>query len=358
MTQPAPQRPIVAIIGRPNVGKSRLFNRLIGRRTAIVENEPGVTRDRQYGSCTYRGRRFTVVDTGGLDPTRTPSPPEGEGGVRGAVMAQTRQAMDEADLLIVLFDGHEGLMPGDQELVKLLRRAGTLKVFYAVNKLDGQPGGREVVTSLAEFYRLGVSALYPISAEHGYGVDDLLEALLPVLAPPHRGRAQGETAHPCPRIAVIGRPNVGKSTLINTLLGETRLVTDEQPGTTRDPVDTFITHQGKPYCLVDTAGVRRRGRVVSGVEQYSVARTQETVGRADVVLLVLDGVEGVTAQDTKLAGWVLDEGKGLILLVNKWDLVMAEPGRRPALVAEIARQFPFLPGSPVLFISALTGKGL
>ncbi len=355
--------PIVAIIGRPNVGKSRLFNRLIGRRVAIVEDQPGVTRDRQYGTCAYRGRAFTVVDTGGLDaaPAQATVKAPAKPGVAARVAAQSRQAMEEADAVILLLDGKDGVTPTDEDIVRRLMRSSERRgrgpqVVVAVNKLDRPPENAAVQTQLAEFHRLGLSPLYPISAEHGYGVDDLLDAILPLL--PEATSATRPAGPPCPRIAVIGRPNVGKSTLINTILGEARLVTDEQPGTTRDPVDTFITYRDAPYCLVDTAGIRRRGRTEPGVEQYSVGRAREAAARADVAVLVLDGVEGVTEQDTKLAGWILDEGKGLVVAINKWDLAAAEPGRKGAVLAQVDYKLRFLPASPVLFVSALTGKGL
>jgi GTP-binding protein len=335
------QRPIIAIIGRPNVGKSRLFNRLLGKRVAIVEDEPGVTRDRNYAACDYLGRTFTVVDTGGLDLS-----------VRGGIMAQIREqakrAIQEADLLLLVMDGKEGITPVDQEILKLLRHTSK-KAFYVVNKID-QPRDEK---RMVDFYQLGVDSLFPVSAEHGYGVAELLEQVVKLL--PQSDQPPGPI-NENPKIAVLGRPNVGKSTLVNTLLGEERLLTSELPGTTRDSIDTVVEYKDKRYVFIDTAGIRRRGRIEKGVERFSVGRALKSLEWCDVALLLLDGQEGVVEQDTKIAGEILKLGKGCILLVNKWDLREKEPQAMEKFTNELAWRFPFLSYAPRLFLSALTGK--
>jgi GTP-binding protein len=335
------QHPIIAIIGRPNVGKSRLFNRLLGKRVAIVEDEPGVTRDRNYALCNYLGNPFTVVDTGGLEP-----------GIRGGIMAQirdqTKRAMEEADLLLFVMDGKEGITPVDQEILELLRHTSK-PVFYVINKIDGPKSEKKVY----DFYRLGVDTFYPISAEHGYGVSELLEQVIKVLPIPD---PVADGSNELPKIAVVGRPNVGKSTLVNAILGEDRLLTSEIPGTTRDSIDTLVEYKGRKYIFIDTAGIRRRGRIERGVEHYSVGRAIETLNRCDLALLLLDGQEGVVEQDTKIAGQILKLGKGCILLINKWDLREKEPQALEKIRSELGRRFPFLSYAPALFISAITGK--
>jgi len=329
--------PLIAIIGRPNVGKSTLFNRILGAKTAIVDDVPGVTRDRNYADGSYRGRPFRLVDTGGLEPSAA-------AGMLALIKRQSQLAIAEADALILLMDGRAGLTPADEEIVRLLR--GTTKpVFVAVNKID-TPRAESL---LADFYRLGFDTLYPVSAEHGLGVDELLEALVPLLPEP-----AGDTVEPeVPRIAVVGRPNVGKSTLVNTLLGQERMVVSEVPGTTRDAIDTLVAWQGRRYLFTDTAGIRRRGRVERGIEGYSVARAMRAMGRSDIAVLVLDGVEGITEQDTKIIGLLLKQGRACVLLVNKWDLRAGEAGARDRYTQELRRRLPFIPWAPVLFGSAL-----
>jgi GTP-binding protein len=337
VTRHSPRAPLIAIIGRPNVGKSTLFNRIIGVKAAIVDDVPGVTRDRNYADGTYRGRPFRLVDTGGLEPSAT-------AGMLALIKRQSQLAIAEADALILLMDGRAGLTPADEEIVGLLR--GIKKpVFVAVNKID-RP---KTESLLADFYRLGFDTLYPVSAEHGLGVDDLLEALVPLLPEPEEETAEAGV----PRIAVVGRPNVGKSTLVNTLLGQERMVVNDVPGTTRDSIDTLVTWQGRRYLFTDTAGIRRRGRVERGIEGYSVARAMRAMGRSDIAVLVLDGVEGITEQDTKIIGLLLKQGRACILLVNKWDLRAGEAGARDRYTQELRRRLPFIPWAPVLFGSAL-----
>jgi GTP-binding protein len=327
----------VAIIGRPNVGKSTLFNRILGRRQAIVKDFPGVTRDRHAAETEYRGRPFRLIDTGGLVPSADDRMLE-------LIREQARLAIDEADALIFLLDGREGLTPIDWEIMDLLR--GVPKpVYVAINKID-TPKSDPLV---GEFYALGVEPLYPLSSEHGAGVAELLDALYPQLPPGSEQAPSTET----PKIAVVGRPNVGKSTFINTLLGENRLVVSDVPGTTRDSIDTLVRHKKAEYLFIDTAGIRRRGRIDPGVERYSVARAMRSLGRADLAVLILDGVEGVTEQDTKIAGLALRGGRACVLLVNKWDLRESDADARAKYEAELHRRFSFLSWASVLYGSAL-----
>jgi GTP-binding protein len=334
--------PIVAIIGRPNVGKSTLFNRILGSRTAIVDDVPGVTRDRNYADAVYRGRKFRLVDTGGLEPSAAE-------GMLALIRRQSELAIAEADILILLMDGRTGLMPPDREVVGQLR--GTVKpLFVAVNKID-TPKNDALV---ADFYQLGTDQLYPVSAEHGIGVAELLDAIYPLLPPLEAEQAEGEI----PRVAIVGRPNVGKSTLVNAVLGEDRVVVSDIPGTTRDSVDSLTTYEGRQYLFTDTAGIRRRGKIDRGVEGYSVARSLRAIGRSDVAVILLDAVEGVTEQDTKIAGMALRQGRACLLFVNKWDLRKGDITARQATEQDLRRRFPFLTWAPVLFGSALEPASL
>ena len=332
-----PHKPLVVIVGRPNVGKSTLFNRIVGHRTAIVDDVSGVTRDRNMAECDYQNHVFTLVDTGGLDLNA-------DDVIVSQIKEQTRTAIAEADLVIAVMDGRVGLSPLDTELADLLRPI-TKPVFLAVNKID-TPKSEPL---LADFYQLGLKDIFPISAEGGMGVDELLEALIPYLplAPDESTKLE------IPRIAVVGRPNVGKSTLVNTILGEQRLIVSDIPGTTRDPIDSLITHEGQSYIFTDTAGIRRRGRIDRGLEGYSVVRAMRALGRSDVAVLVLDGIEGVTEQDTKIAGLINKQGRGCVILVNKWDVREDDPDAYPAYNLELSRRFPFFAHVPVLFGSAV-----
>jgi GTP-binding protein len=334
--EPPPHRPLVVIVGRPNVGKSTLFNRIVGHRTAIVDDVSGVTRDRNMAECDYQNRIFTLVDTGGLDLTT-------DDVIVEQIKYQTRSAIMEADLVIAVMDGRAGLSPLDTDLAKLLRPV-TKPVFLAVNKIDTP----QAEPLLADFYQLGVKNIFPVSAEGGLGVDELLEALLPYLPQAPDDQVQDEV----PRIAVVGRPNVGKSTLVNSILGEQRLIVSDIPGTTRDPIDSMVTLHGRRYIFTDTAGLRRRGRIDRGIEGYSVVRAIRALGRSDVAVLVLDGVEGVTEQDTKIAGLINKQGRGCIILVNKWDMRAGDPEAYPAYNLELARRFPFFTYVPVVFGAA------
>jgi len=337
--------PIIAIIGRPNVGKSTLFNKLYGKRKAIVHDLPGVTRDRNEVHCSYQGRGFTLIDTGGLDFHSDEA---------AAFQAQSEMAVAEADILLFLMDAQEGLTPADEEVYAFVRKSGK-PLYLIINKTEGG-GARQ----LNEFYKLGVT-LYPISAEHNHGISDLLDTLYPHLSPDAEAleETRSSASLQIPKIVVLGRPNVGKSTLINTLLREDRLVTSDIPGTTRDAIDTKVLYEGKHYLFIDTAGIRKRGKVIYGVEQYSVGRSKEALNRADIALLLIDGVEGVTEQDTKIAGMIVGANRGMILLVNKVDILPEE--KREALESQMDRYFPFLKFMKKLevnYISAKTGAGI
>jgi len=393
--------PVVAIVGRPNVGKSTLFNRIVGGRPAIVEDEAGTTRDRLYGDAEWNGRRFVVVDTGGLE--RDPDDP-----IEVKVQEQARLAIAEADVIVLVVDAAAGLTPADVEAATLLRRAKA-PVIVAVNKADNLKRELEA----AEFHALGWEETYPISAAHGRGTGDLLDAIVWALPPesaeeiarkereaeadawarevaagrlapfvaegpeePEAGEAEGgpETGEAARRwdaelaaaaeagpaaIALVGRPNVGKSSLLNALLGEQRAIVSEVPGTTRDALDTRLAWGRSEVVLIDTAGIRRPGRVASGpaAERHATLRALKAISRADVAVLVIDAVDGLTAQDAHVAGYVVEEGKGLLLAVNKWDLVADKTGRTfDEYVETIRREAPFLSFAPVVSISALTGQ--
>ncbi len=343
--------PFVAVVGRPNVGKSTLFNRLIGHRVAIVQDEPGVTRDRNFYPVEYCGSRFTLIDTGGItgDGTAAPTGELGTARLLAEVQRQTALAIEEADVIVYLMDGREGLTPIDVDIANRLRKVRK-PVWYAVNKIDGPMHDGK----LLEFYRLGVEKLFPLSAEHGYGVDDLLEAAVPKQEPIE----ETPEAETLPRIVVLGRPNVGKSTLINTLLGEERLVTSDVPGTTRDTIDSLIERNGTVYRFIDTAGLRRRGKVSRGVEHFSVERTRDALSRTDVAVVLIDATVGVVEQETKIVGEALLAGRACVLVVNKWDLKPRGEAERTVFLNDVARRFTFLEHAPVVFLSALKGTGI
>lgn len=332
---------LVAIVGRPNVGKSTLFNRLVGRRTAIVLDTPGVTRDRNYGEVSWRGRDFVVVDTGGFEPLATE-------GIEAQVRNQANLAIDEADAVVLMFDAQAGCTPDDKELFKVLRQSGR-PFLVVVNKIDGQKHENH----LYDFYELGIEPLYPISAEHGRGVGDFLDALIEyVPEEPEEERGEEDEI----RLAVVGRPNVGKSSLINKLLGMERALVSEAPGTTRDSIDTTFEFEGQTFVAIDTAGIRRKARVKDRVESYSALRALRSLERCDVACLLLDGDQGITEQDVRIAGYIEEAGRGLVLLVNKWDLIDKDTGTAGQWVLALREQMPFVSYAPVLFISALTGQ--
>lgn len=331
-------KPVVAIIGRPNVGKSTLFNRITRRKDALVDNFPGVTRDRNYGEAVWDEHRFILIDTGGFisqdDDRFAPH-----------IRFQVEQAVMEADAVILVLDGKGGISPFDSDLIQWLRTVDR-RVYYTVNKIDGP----EQEDRLYEFYDLGLDAIYPVSAEHGYGVPDFLDVLVSAL-PADDAPEDPETI----RIALIGRPNVGKSSLMNKLVGEERVVVSDQPGTTRDAVDTLCHRDGRNYTLIDTAGIRKKAKVDRKLEKFSIIKALKSLDRCDVALIVLDGEQGITDQDIKVAGYAHDRGCGTIWVVNKWDLVDRErltPRRFEQRLRDAAK---YLAYAPMITISALTG---
>jgi GTPase len=338
--------PLVAIAGRPNVGKSTLFNRVIGERKAIVDDIPGVTRDRNYAEAQWGGRSFILVDTGGLDT-------EADGNLARQVQEQSRSALSEADVVLFLFDGKAGLNPLDREALELVRGVNK-PVLFAVNKIDSQ----QRAANLYEFYALGLDQLYSISAEHGLGVAELLDSVIARL-PAERGGAEEEQEEQGPaRIAVVGRPNVGKSTLINRLLGFERSVVDATPGTTRDALDAPFTLAGEACILVDTAGIRRKARIHERVERFSVNRSLRSVDRGDLVIHLIDGPDGITDQDAQILSYASQRGKAVLVAVNKWDLVSKTGADAQDYREQVYEKLPFLDFAPVVFIAAATGQGI
>ncbi len=350
------RKPIVALVGRPNVGKSALFNRLVGERRAVVDNIPGTTRDRLFGEFEWRGSEFRVVDTGGIEVyqpkgSRDTAPlAEGSAAFVPQIRAQALMAVEDADAIILVVDGDAGITAADEDVAEILRRTSK-PVVIAANKLDHVKRNDAAV----EFYGLGLGEVFPISAIHGLGVGDLLDAVYfgvqeTVLMP------ETPEADDHLKIAIVGRPNVGKSSLLNKLLGEDRMIVSPHAGTTRDAVDTDITWHGERVTLIDTAGIRRRGRIEPGVEKFSVVRAMNAVERADVALLLIDGVEGVTDQDQHIAGYILELGKSVVLIVNKWDAVEKDSNTLHEFERTMRQKFDFLPDPPILFISALSGQ--
>jgi len=330
----------VAIVGRPNVGKSTLFNRLLGKRKAIVEDFPGVTRDRHYAEITRFSKPFLLIDTGGFEPDSTDQ-------LLTQMREQSQLAVEEADIIFFMMDVKDGLTPSDSEIVKTLRRVEK-PVFFLVNKVDGEK--QEATT--AEFYALGIEHFYTLSAEHGRGINDLITDLEAFL-PEEQKEADKENEV---RLAIIGRPNVGKSSLVNRMLGFERVVANPVAGTTRDSIDTPFIYNKRPYLLIDTAGIRRKGKVSQTLEKYSAISSLKAMDRAHVVLMVIDAEEGVTDQDLSVAGYAYEKGRALILLVNKWDLPQKDDQTMGRFVDEVRRRFKFLPFAPLLFVSALTGQ--
>ena len=335
---------IVALVGRPNVGKSTLFNRITKTRKAIVDPTPGVTRDRHYERVTWNDRHFILIDTGGIE---TDSDKSMESTIRG----QSLQAIDEADIILFLLDAREGLIPADYEVADLLRRTAK-PTYFVVNKIDGP---ELETTLLPQFYELGVDTLWPVAAEHGYGVRDLLDKVAESLGEPEQ---VPQTDPDTIDIAFFGRPNVGKSSLINRLAGTERMVVSDIPGTTRDSVDTVISRKSKSYTLIDTAGIRRKGKVREKLEKFSIIRALAALERCDLALLLIDAGEGITEQDTKVIGYTQDSGRACILVVNKWDLVKGDRKSQKHILTEIEMATPFVGFAPVLTVSALTGAGV
>ncbi|HLI27895.1 MAG TPA: ribosome biogenesis GTPase Der [Chloroflexota bacterium] len=335
-------KPLVALVGRPNVGKSTLFNRLIGRPYAVTHEVPGTTRDRLYGNAEWAEVEFTLVDTGGIGL-------EVEGDIMAGTRAQAQAAIDEADVIVLVTDGQTGPTSADFDLAELLRRTQK-PVLVAVNKTEGPRGPLLAL----EFHALGLGEPIAISAIHGSGVADLLDAILVRLPrTPEEPPAEDEIG-----IAIVGRPNVGKSSLLNAIVGQPRSIVSDLPGTTRDAVDTVFDYGEHRLRLIDTAGIRRRGRIVPGVEKYSVLRALRAIDRADVAILVLDAQEGITAQDAHIAGYIQEAAKGVVLVLNKWDLVEKNPRVQTEWTQVVRRNLQFLDYAPLLFVSALTGRGV
>ncbi len=334
-------RAVVAVVGRPNVGKSTLFNRVVGERVAIVEDIPGTTRDRIYATAEWRGREFSLIDTGGLDDPRA-------GEMEAAVRRQAEAAIAEADVVLLVVDAQSGILPVEHDVADQLRRSRK-PVILVANKADSWRGEAQA----AEFYELGLGDPFAVSAIQGHGTGDLLDAVVERL-PPTGEETSSTDAH----IAIVGRPNVGKSSFLNTLVGSERAVVNESPGTTRDSLDTAMEFRGRRLVLVDTAGIRRRGRVEQGIEHYALLRTAHALERADVAILLTDATEGVTAQDTHIAGYALEAAVGLVLAVNKWDVVDRGAEMTAHVEAEVAREFHFAPWMRHHFVSAKTGRNV
>jgi GTP-binding protein len=332
-------KPIVAIVGRPNVGKSTLFNRVTGTRKALVDDFPGVTRDRHYSDAVWNGVDFTLVDTGGF-------PGDDKDDFAHKIRSQIFQAIEDADVIILLLDGKSGISPFDEDVVRILRPLSQ-PVFFAVNKIDGI----EQEVRLYDFYNLGIEKLYPISAEHRYGISDLLDDLTEVLP-----KAVTEEAGDVVRLAVVGKPNVGKSSLINRILGEKRLLVSDTPGTTIDAIDSVCDINGKPYLLIDTAGIRRKARVSKKLEKFSIIKALRSLDRCDVALIVIDAHQGITEQDISIAGYAFERGCGCILLLNKWDLVEKDRKTEKEYYDRLRMEAKFISFAPIITISALTGQ--
>ena len=334
-------RPIVAIVGRPNVGKSTLFNKLIGQRLSIVEDTPGVTRDRIFGECEWKNRKFSLVDTGGIEP-------ESKDIILSQMRTQAQIAIDSADCIIFVTDVRTGMVATDLNIAQMLQRSN-VPVIVCVNKCDtlGDPPA-----DFYEFYNLGLGDPIQVSSVHGHGTGDLLDAVLEHLPEEKEEEDEGEIIN----VAIVGKPNVGKSSLLNRILGQERVIVSDVAGTTRDAVDTEIVHNGTEYVFIDTAGLRRKSKIKEELERYSIIRTVTAVERADVVLMVIDAKEGVTEQDAKIAGIAHERGKGIIIVVNKWDAIDKTDKTIYEYTNKIKTVLSFIPYAEFVFVSALTGQ--
>ena len=332
-------KPIIAIVGRPNVGKSMLFNKIIGRRLSIVEDTPGVTRDRIYGESDWRGRKFTLIDTGGIEP-RT------DNQILAFMRSQAQIAIDNATVIVFLCDIKTGMTASDQEVASMLQRCGK-PVVLAVNKVDqGQS------PDIYEFYNLGLGDPIAVSAIHGHGTGDLLDACVQYFPPEDEEEEEDDAI----KVAVIGKPNAGKSSLVNKILGEERVIVSNMAGTTRDAIDSRFTNSKGSFVFIDTAGMRKKSKVEEDIEKYSVLRATMAIDRADVCLIMIDATEGVTEQDTKVAGMAHEAGKASIIVVNKWDLVDKDDKTMARMTEDIRRDLAYMTYAPILFISAKTGQ--
>lgn len=350
------QKAVIALVGRPNVGKSTLFNRLVGEPMAIVDDVPGTTRDRLMGQSEWSGVAFDIIDTGGIDPSTGGKDPLSIGSADyiEQIRVQSEVAIQEADVVLFVVDAASGVTPADHEIARLLRRKQKMvdgkpqpPVLLVANKADSEPLRR----GIAQFYELGMGDPHPISAVHGTGTGDMLDVLI-AMFPPAEEEAEDDSV----KIALVGKPNVGKSSLLNRLIGEERAIVSPIAGTTRDATDTHIVFQDIPITLIDTAGIRRRGRILPGVEKYSVIRSMRAIERADVALLLIDAESGITTQDTHIAGFILDAWKSAVVLVNKWDAIPKDTYTVNTYTEKIRRELNFMDYVPILFISARTGQ--
>ncbi len=332
-------KPIIAIVGRPNVGKSMLFNKIIGRRLSIVEDTPGVTRDRIYGESDWQGRKFTLIDTGGIEP-RT------DNQILAFMRSQAQIAIDNATVIVFLCDIKTGMTASDQEVASMLQRCGK-PVILAVNKVDQ---GRS--PDIYEFYNLGLGDPIAVSAVHGHGTGDLLDACVQYFPPEDEEEEEDDAI----KVAVIGKPNAGKSSLVNKILGEERVIVSNVAGTTRDAIDSRFTNDKGSFVFIDTAGMRKKSKIEEDIEKYSVLRATMAIDRADVCLIMIDATEGVTEQDTKVAGMAHEAGKASIIVVNKWDLVEKDDKTMARMTEDIRRDLAYMTYAPILFISAKTGQ--
>ncbi len=334
---------IIAIVGRPNVGKSTLFNRIIGKGRAVVYDEPGLTRDRNYAEGEWEGKDFLLIDTGGYEPSSTEH-------FFVEIREQANIAIEEADLIIFVVDGKEGLNPIDMEVAGIIRKSRK-NSFLVINKADND----KIRNNAYEFYKIGFDKIYPISALHGTGITELLDDIIAFI-PEETEIEEEKESESIIRIAIIGRQNVGKSTLLNSIIGKRRVITSEVPGTTRDPINTEVVVAGKKYCIVDTAGIRRRGKVEIGIEKLTVLAAQMSMERSDIVLFILDASEGITQQDAHIAGYIFEFYKPCIIIANKWDKVEKDNTTYKKFESEIKDNLQFINFSPILTISALTGQ--
>ncbi len=336
-------KPVVAIVGRPNVGKSTLFNALAGGKISIVEDTPGVTRDRIYADVNWLDKDFTLIDTGGIEP-------ESKDIILSQMREQAQIAIDTADVIIFITDVRQGLVDADSKVADMLRRSGK-PVVLVVNKVDSFD---KFMADVYEFYNLGIGDPVPVSAASRLGIGDMLDKVAEHF-PEGTGEAEEDER---PRIAIVGKPNVGKSSIINQLIGEQRVIVSDIAGTTRDAIDTDVMHDGKEYVFIDTAGLRRKNKIKEELERYSIIRTVTAVERADVVLVVIDAVEGITEQDAKIAGIAHERGKGIIVVVNKWDAIEKNDKTMREYESEVRRVLSFIPYAEIMYVSAVTGQRL
>lgn len=336
-------KPVVAVVGRPNVGKSTLFNVLAGEKISIVKDTPGVTRDRIYAEVSWLDREFTLIDTGGIEP-------ESKDVILSQMREQAQIAIDTADVILFLTDVRQGLQDADAKVADMLRRSGK-PVLLVVNKVDNFD---KFMADVYEFYNLGIGDPIPISASSRLGLGDMLDALIAHF-PEHAGEEEEDER---PRVAIVGKPNVGKSSIINKLLGEQRVIVSDIAGTTRDAIDTEVVHDGKEYVFIDTAGLRRKNKIKEELERYSIIRTVTAVERADVVLVVIDATEGVTEQDAKIAGIAHERGKGIIIVVNKWDAIEKNDKTMREYESKVRQVLSFMPYAEIMYVSAKSGQRL